>query len=465
MNCKNHDDREGVGICITCGSSFCHECLIPDSSRCLVCQEKSDVSNDILSDILNSVEIPQNTIANFNPTDILIQIENEISLQQEFDKLDLDIAKELNHVQEMEKFNFENKDKVEKISIENEEKCEIELEKDSKINIIKEEKVEKSEQKQGEDINQNESNIDLLKSTTESIEAVSSVNEVMMETSSFDKIEDIAGDSALSITESTVVESIEVDSLESNLIDKEEEEESTDSTITKIKQTLFGAKDAVVQTASSIDTTGAKESAKNIAESAKTQANKLSKEAKVKSAGVAAGVVAGAAVTKEKAIDIKNATKSKVNSSKEDMNSILDKIKDENQNGEYDHLLGRFTTTYGEGKKSEPLGNEQYALPLKINAIFYFIASLIPGIAQLYLGLTKRGTTILLIASCFLFITNTPQLFIITAILSFADAYKLRNIYYRGGKIEDNNNDITKLLSNGYVILMIIFTIIINLFN
>ncbi len=418
MNCKNHDEREGTILCSVCGENFCTECIGEGSTVCPNCQEKSDISNDILNDILNSVELPKKVVATFDPTDILKQIEDEITLQQEFERLDSSVTEVLNSEKEIEKLfdsNSHSEDDDIDIIIETFEENTVLFEEstDSAINF----------EKTSESVDSNKEVIteEVIETTTESQSATA--------------------EAATVTTEAATV-----------------------SAISKIKTKVFAAKDAVVDTASSIDTTNAKDNARNLANSTKEQADKLSKEAKVKAAGVAAGVATGAALTKEKAIEAKNTAKVKMNSSKKEMDEILEKIKEENANGEYDHLLGKFTTTYGQDKRENESndGSEQSALPLRINAIIYFLASLIPGIAQFYLGLTTRGTTILLIAAFFNFVVQTPSLFIITAILSFADAYKLRNIYHRGGKIEDTNQDIIKLIKNPYVIIMIILAIIVT---
>ncbi len=423
MNCKNHNEREGTFICSVCGEDFCEDCFDSETNQCKECKVKATLSKDILDDILNNVDMPSNTIANFDPTDILKQIEEEITLQQEFDKLDFDISSELNNSNNIEKLNFSSNGIT---ATENKN--------DMDLNLLVEGFVSEDESSEALPEETSEANIDV---------------EVL--------------DIALEDTIDTVVESTTVE-VETSTTTEETTNtgESKESSFSKIKEKVLLTKDAVIGKASNFDTDGAKESIKTAADSTKTQASKLSKEAKVKTASVAAGVVTGAAITKEKAADVKNTAKQKMDSNKKEMDSILNKIKDENANGEYDHLLGRFTTTYGQDKRADD-GDKQSALPLRINSIVYFLLSLIPGAAQLYLGLTTRGITILLIGACFFFITNTPSLFIITAIVSFADAYKLRNIYHRGGKIEDTNNDVMGLIKQPMVILLIIAAIIFDI--
>ncbi len=432
MNCKNHNDREGTIICSVCGENFCEECADLDSTQCNACKEKADISNDILNDILSNVEMPDKTIATFDPSDILKQIEDEIALQQAFDKLDFDVNNELNS-QTIEKLDFSE----ERVTIE-EQKNEVDL------NLLV------------EGVTHDDCNIETIKhvNTSETTE----VYEVEKSIATAEEEVTVAEELVVNVDTSTTP----TDKSES-YIATEEVPSSSESSIDKIMHKVNITKDVVVEKASNFDTESAKESVKNAANATKAQASKLTNEAKIKTAGVAAGVATGAAITKEKAVEAKNIAKQKMDGGKKEMDSILNKIKEENANGEYDHLLGKFTTTYGQHKQTTGDGDEQSALPLRINSIIYFIASLIPGTAQLYLGLTTRGITILLIGACFFFITNTASLFFITAMLSFADAYKLRNIYHRGGKIEDTNSDVLKLIKNPFIILMIIAAIIIDI--
>ncbi len=425
MNCKNHNEREGTVICSVCGENFCEECVDLESNRCKECKMKEDISKDILNDILSNVDLPSKSIATFDPSDILKQIEDEIALNQEFEKLDFDIKSEIDNSKNIEKLNFSSEDITT-----GDNKNEMDL------NLIVEGFI--SEDSSSEEIQEVDSTLDAVSTV---------VDEVTIEQTSI-------------VDEEVVKQSSEESSIENETV----VEETKSSSFSKIKEKVILTKDVVVEKASSFDTESAKESVKSAANSTKSQASKLSKEAKIKTAGVAAGVATGAAITKEKAVDVKNSAKEKMGDSKKEMDSILNKIKEENQNGEYDHLLGKFTTSYGQDKRATFDGDEQSALPLRINSIIYFLASLIPGAAQLYLGLTTRGITILLIGACFFFITSTASLFIITAMLSFADAYKLRNIYHRGGKIEDTNNDIMALIKNPLVMIMIIVAIIFAMF-
>ncbi len=427
MNCKNHSEREGTFICSVCGEDFCEDCFDSELNLCKDCKVKSTLSKDILEDILNNVDMPSNSIASFDPSDILKQIEDEIALQQEFDKLDFDISSELDNSKNIEKLNFTSNG----ITAE-------EHKNSMDLNMLVEGFV-----------SDDESSEKTAEVTTEHTNA-----EEILEVSSSESIDSV-------LVEGTTVELESVDASTTTQV-IEDNVETKESGFSKIKEKILLTKDTVVEKASSFDTTEAKGSIKNAADTTKTQASKISQEAKIKTAGVAAGVATGAALTKEKAADVKNSAKQKMDSSKKEMDSILNKIKDENANGEYDHLLGRFTTTYGQDKRTDE-GDKQSALPLRINSIVYFLLSLIPGAAQLYLGLTARGITILLIGSCFFFITNTASLFIITAILSFADAYKLRNIYHRGGKIEDTNNDVMGLIKQPMVIILIIAAIIFDI--
>ncbi len=406
MNCKNHNDREGTIICSVCGENFCESCVDLESRQCTNCKEKAEISQDILNDILSNVDIPDKTVSSFDPSDILKQIEDEIALQHEFEKLDFEMSSEL------------NSNKIEKLSFSSEEIASCEDKNEVDLNL-------------------------LVEGFTHDEDFTQKSDEVIQQEESV--VENTPIDIQVAVEEVQPIVSQEV---------------VVDSNIDKIMSKVILTKDIVVEKATNFDTDNAIESIKSAANSTKVQASKIADEAKIKSAGAAAGVAMGAAITKEKALEAKNIAKDKMGSSKKEMDSILNKIKEENANGEYDHLLGKFTTTYGQHKESTVDGDEHSALPLRINSIIYFIASLIPGAAQLYLGLTTRGVTILLVGAFFFFITNTASLFFITSMLSFADAYKLRNIYHRGGKIEDTNSDIIKLLKNPLVIIMIISAIV-----
>ncbi len=420
MNCKNHNDREATIICSVCGENFCQECIDLDSKQCRECKSKSDISQDILNDILSNVEIPDQKISTFDPTDILKQIEDEIALQHEFEKLDFEINNEISSSNSIEKLDFTS------------------------------EGITTDEQKNDVDLNL------LVEGVIQEEPIIENHQEVTrVETPEVTIIEELVPEVKVTTAQ---IESVDV--VTSTV---EEVSEITDSSIDKIMHKVILTKDTVVEKASNFDTEAAKDSVKNAANATKAQASKLKAEAKIKTASAAAGAATAAAITKEKAVEAKIIAKQKMDGSKKEMDSILNKIKEENANGEYDHLLGKFTTTYGQHKETVGDGDEHSALPLRINSIIYFIASLIPGAAQLYLGLTARGITILLIGAFFFFITNTASLFFITAMLSFADAYKLRNIYHRGGKIEDTNNDVLKLIKNPLIILMIIAAIIIDI--
>ncbi len=411
--------------CNLCGTILEVDNIGEGFEYCKECEENAKLSEDILNDILNTVELSKESKNNFNPDDILKQIEDEITLQQELDKIDLTVN------------NFVTKGEL---GVKEEDK------------FIEEEIKEEVDKSMEEEIKE-----EVDKSIEEEIkeEVDKSVEEEIKEEVDKSMEEEIKEEVDKSIEEE-IKEEVDK-SMEEEIKEKENYE---DVTVETVKQRLFGAKNIVLDKVNSVDTDSMKESImqtkdstkqslKQATDVTKEQASKLSKEAKV----IATSVTATA-------ISAKNSLKSKVNNN--DMDNILDKIKKENEDGEYDHLIGAFTSTYGQDRKVNISDDseEQYALPLKINAILYFVASLIPGVAQLYLGLTKRGTTILLIGSAFLFITSTQNLFIITAILSFADAYKLRNIYHRGGKIEDSNEDIFSLIKNGYVIVLVVMAII-----
>ncbi len=455
MYCKNHETSVASLQCSVCGEHFCDLCN--NSSNpfvCTSCSEKisdnsdietlvhdnefnvenvtSDITekeiidtnfdnfngnlaDDILNDILNSVTIPEKTKINFDPSDILGQIEAGLEA-------------ELSNTSNVDYAN-NNADEIPPIPI-----VEATLDYEQANESFISENVSEN------DLSEETQKVELTKeldsnSTVENIEKLE-----------FSNTDDIVLESTV---ESTVENTVE-NTVESTVNTKEKT-----SKVDYFKSKFTATKDVTVEKINNIDMTSTKEKASKLSVDTKEKASKLSDEAKIKSA-------AAAAFTAETAKKAKIKANQTIATNKSNFDETITKIQDANTNGEYDELLSKFNTHYGQGAKETDV-NTQFALPLKINNFLYFLCSLIPGIAQLYLGLTKRGTTILLIASVFLFVTMTPSLFFITSILSFADAYKLRNIYYRGGLIEDSNRDIASFMKNKYVILAIIATIILNI--
>ncbi len=414
MDCKNHSDIEGKFVCSVCGNSFCEDCIVDkENVVCAECKDKQDVSNDILNDIMDSVVINEQAKASFDPTDILSQIEEEISLQQN-SKISDDI---LNDIMSSVVVN---------------EKAKASFDPTELLNSI-----------EAETINTAKSNINFNKETEIYIEEfIGETGETIKDTGEFDVSFD--EDFEENITESELFVNSNVNISTTNYTNKENldsaevsEEVSEDSTSKNFGEKVSG-----------------------FSKTAKEKSISASQKAKVKSATIAGGVAAVASSTKEKATSFTSSTKEKMKKAPNDLDDILSKIEKENRQGEYDDLLNKFRTSYGE-KQSDDYIND--SLPLKINDIIYFLASLIPGMAQFYLGLTSRGTTLFVIGAVFVWILQTPSLFLITAVLSFADAYKLRNIYYRGGNIVDTNEDIIKFIKNKYIIVIIILAFVVNL--
>ncbi len=421
MYCKKHETSIATLKCTICGEHFCDLCSNgSDPFICTSCSEKNTndsedlnlvvdneftlnsvneseviedalvdsnfdsfngtLADDILSDILGSITIPEKAKVNFDPSDILSQIEEGLESEM------------ISHVDE----------------------------------------------------------------TDVSPEVVEVVATLVTESATDDVQEHVAH--KIVLTKDVLDEDddhIGVTDVEHEIELEIEQEIEKVSTVNLLKSKFNSTKESTMEKINSIDMTATKEKASVIGEETKAKAKELSEEAKVKSA-------AAAAFTADKARKAKAKADEKLASNKTNLDETILKIQKANQNGEYDELLSKFNTRYGQGAKEND-DSTHFALPLKINNFLYFLCSLIPGIAQLYLDLTKRGTTILVIASVFLFVTMTPSLYFITSILSFADAYKLRNIYYRGGVIEDSNKDITSFMKNKYVILMIIATVIINI--
>ncbi len=422
MYCKKHETSVATLQCSVCGEHFCELCNNgSDPFVCISCSEKSEsidsltienefnvvdnevsevveeelidsnfnnfngtLADDILNDILGSIIIPEKSKINFDPSDILSQIQAGIEAESAY--------------------------------------LEEEADNNTKTTL-------------DEDVSSALPEPSLHKIVlTKDILDEDSVNDVdSADTKNNDC--DLAHEIELEITE-------EIDKVSTVDLLLSKVNSTKDITMDKINTT----KDFTKERINNIDMTSTKE-----------KASKLSEEAKIKSAAAAAFTVETAKKAKLKANE-------KIASNKSNLDETLTKIQQANTNGEYDDLLNKFNTRYGQGAKENDDGTH-FALPLKINNFLYFLCSLVPGVAQFYLGLTKRGTTLLVIASVFLFITLTPSLYLITSILSFADAYKLRNIYYRGGVIEDSNKDIISFMQNKYVIIIIIATVIINIFR
>ncbi len=456
MYCKNHETTVATLQCSVCGEYFCDLCNSGSSEWdkpfvCSSCATKTEdtasviedslsnnleqvvevnLADEILNDILSSVTVPEKSKINFDPSDILSQIEAGLDAEiyaqnfNEFESLN-DVVSENNFVEVSENTNALVNDLGETIAVSVVAETVIdnvlESSEPSKVNLHKENNVA---------VENNFGN------SLESDVTNSAINDVVADS--------IVEDSTVEVTKEKV------------------------STVSYLKSKFGSAKDYTTQKVETIDMSATKEKAGKLAEDTKEMAGKLSVEAKDKAGKVSAEAkvktAAATAYTVEKAKKAKTYASQKMASNSANLDETISKIQEANVNGEYDDLLSKFSTRYGQGAK-ETEDDTQFALPLKINNFLYFLCSLIPGIAQLYLGLTKRGTTILVIASVFLFVTMTPSLFFITSILSFADAYKLRNIYYRGGLIEDSNRDIVSFMKNQYIILLIIATVVINFFR
>ncbi len=451
MYCKEHDTNIATHECSVCGEHFCDLCN-NDSNPfiCTSCSTKNNevdaldnsiLADDILQDILSSVSIPDKAKVNFDPSDILAQIEAEIASNTDTSSVEIefnnDSAEASTEIQD-EANNETNVDIVEDMVVE-----EIAVAAANSFDSI------------NTDLDDNTESIEKIVLTKDNSSLDTSTTEIISS--------DISGDISNNISnvDTPVIE--EVDGTHSK-----EVVVAKTSTFSKLKSKFKETKDMTVEKISSIDMTETKQKATQLSDETKEKANTLSDEAKEKATLISGEAkiktVAATAYTVEKAKQAKTFASEKMASNKSNLDDTISKIQEANVNGEYDELLSKFNTHYGQGAK-EVEDDTQFALPLKINNFLYFLCSLVPGIAQLYLGLSKRGATLLMIASVFLFVTMTPSLFFITAILSFADAYKLRNIYYRGGLIEDTNKDIISFLTNNYVIVVIIATVVINMFR
>ncbi len=435
MYCKKHETSIATLQCSVCGDNFCDLCGNgSDPFVCTSCSENDTTSVDDLTvgNDFNIVDIDENET-----------IENEL-IESNFDNFNGTLADDILNdilgsitIPEKSKVNFDPSDILSQI----------------------------------------EAGLEAERSIQDKTFVNEVVSEVVSEFISEEVVDghivsDTTRDFSEPDTHKIVLTKEPLDEEKSNVeheIELEMEQEiETVSKIDTLKSKFSSTKDLTMEKINNIDMSSTKEKASVLSEEtkakasklsgeAKEQASKLSEEAKVKS-------VAAAAFTVDTAKKVKTKASEKMASNKTNLDETISKIQQANVNGEYDELLSKFNTRYGQGAKEDDDGTH-FALPLKINNFLYFLCSLIPGVAQFYLGLTKRGTTLLVTASVFLFVTMTPSLYFITSILSFADAYKLRNIYYRGGVIEDSNKDITSFLKNKYVILIIIATVVINMFR
>lgn len=476
MQCKNHDDREGLTVCSVCNEHFCNECIDTETLVCASCKEKQALSNDILEDIMSTVEIPAHAKVNFDPTDILTQIENEIAIQQQIEKIDFDINNELGDtiIEEISVSENQLGDTViEEISVSENALGDTIIEEisvsENTLGDTVIEEISISENTLGDTVIEEISVSENQLSDTIVEQIIVSENEVtdnvIEQISITENALDDTAVEQISVSENIVTESTLDDGLGKVDLNKNTTSDTPkQSKTSSFKEKFFGKKDDIIDKTQSLDE-DITNSANNLAESTKKQANKIAENANE----LKEKTKENASELKEKAkVNLKK-TQENINNSlnpepDEELEEIINKIEGTNKNGEYDHLLSRFSSHYGQGAKEASSSNvndeSNSALPLRINSILYFLSSLIPGGAQLYLGLTKRGATILIISAVFLFIAQSTSLFIIATILSFADAQKLRNIYYRGGKIEDTNDDVMGLIKNGYVILIIIAAMI-----
>ncbi len=449
MYCKEHDTSIATLQCSVCGEHFCDLCNNgSEPFVCTSCATKSDINlnqdtqnlaDDILNDILSNIDLPENTKISFDPSDILAQIEAGLTASEANDTI--------------EKLNDITSSDINELNV---------------VETLVTETLENEDLATADLVTENLATEDLVTAdlVTENLISEDSVNEDSVNETDASAIDNTEEISAAEVASTVVLTKEVVDNVsdsKDNIIEPTEQKTSMFSAFkTKFTETKDVAKDKI----NNMDMTGTKEKAAQLSGETKEKASQLSEEAKVKASKLSGEAkvktAAATAYTVEKAKQAKTYANEKITTNKTNLDDTISKIQEANVNGEYDDLLSKFSTHYGQGAK-EAENDSQFALPLKINNFLYFLCSLVPGIAQLYLGLTKRGATLLLIASVFLFVTMTPSLYFITSILSFADAYKLRNIYYRGGVIEDCNKDIVTFITNKYVILVIIATVVINL--
>ena len=103
--------------------------------------------------------------------------------------------------------------------------------------------------------------------------------------------------------------------------------------------------------------------------------------------------------------------------------------------------------------------------PRRYSGFITFLASLIPGMGHVYLGLIKRGMFFLssLFLSCYLLTIFHSVAFAfmvaLIALISFFDAFRIRNLLNSGTKVEDDFEDILGFIKKYYIYILIIFAL------
>ncbi len=419
MNCKNHNDVNGEFTCTICKENFCENCISEGTDViCYTCKEKQQLSNEILHDILGNANIDTKIKNNFNEYDILKQIEDEINNQQ-IEHSDLSNVN-IDTIDVYTNFNTEEKiiDKIEAI-VENNNSN---INNKNDISSVSEFKTVTSEYVQEFDFLDNINDVKIENLSPQ----VENVNDLEINTTEFNSkhIDTTVMKNKLPYNHSEVPS-------RQTFFDYLKQQFSKLSSTTKTKATNLKE---------NYDSKYFKEKSENL----KSNTNNLVTSAKQKTDNIKNAY--DTEYFKEKSNTIKSSAVNFSSSIKEKSKTFSENINSKNQSpcSDTDNC-------------DTNMPNQMF----EINDILYFIASLIPGFAQAYIGLTKRGITIIFIAFAFgSILFEKPQLLILTAILSFIDAHKIRRLYYLGYELIDSNRDIYGLIFNFWVILIIVLTVL-----
>ncbi len=103
----------------------------------------------------------------------------------------------------------------------------------------------------------------------------------------------------------------------------------------------------------------------------------------------------------------------------------------------------------------------------KKSSILTLIFSFMPGCAQMYLGLIKRGILILLSFLVSIIYLETPILAITIFIVSFFDGFRIKDKLNSGIYLEDNLNDIKNFIfeNKGFLLILLAIVIIPAIFD
>lgn len=91
------------------------------------------------------------------------------------------------------------------------------------------------------------------------------------------------------------------------------------------------------------------------------------------------------------------------------------------------------------------------------------LLSFIPGASQMYLGLMNRGLLICFLFCISFFLLHIPLVYVPIWIASIFDARKMRKQMDEGINVKDDTSDIVKIISNPYVIIVVVTMLVFKL--